>query len=68
MKVGDLVKHKGSLGMGIITGLDPRKFSPDEKESKVYPAPISMASIKWLWDNFTSVEFSDTFEVVSEER
>ena len=57
MKVGDLVKHKGSLGVGIIVGLERPPF--DAQGSYV----------RWFWDGgFVSLELNEILEVLSEER
>ena len=57
MKVGDLVKHKSSLGVGIIVGLERPPF--DAQGSYV----------RWFWDGgFVSLELNEILEVLSEER
>ena len=57
MKVGDLVKHKCSLGMGIILGPE----EPPYEEEGSY--------VQWFWDGgFVSLELNEILEVLSEER
>ena len=57
MKVGDLVKHKSSLGVGIIVGLERPPF--DAQGSYV----------RWFWDGeYVSLELNEMLEVLSEER
>ena len=56
MKKGDLVKHKGSLGMGIVIGFEEH---PYEKQGSY---------VRWLWEDFVSLELNEHLEVLSEER
>ena len=57
MKVGDLVKHKSSLGMGIIVGLERPPF--DAQGSYV----------RWFcFGGYVSLELNEMLEVLSEER
>jgi|7_EtaG_2_1085326.scaffolds.fasta_scaffold06756_7 hypothetical protein len=57
MKVGDLVRHKGSLGMGIILGSE----EPPYEEQGSY--------VRWFWDGgFVSLEFNEMLEALNESR
>jgi hypothetical protein len=57
MERGDLVKHKSSLGMGIVLGPEE---SPYEEEGSY---------VQWFWDGgFVSLEDNRMLEVLSESR
>ena len=57
MKVGDLVKNKSSLGMGIIVGLEE---SPHEEQGSY---------VRWFcFGGYVSLELNEMLEVLSEER
>jgi hypothetical protein len=57
MERGDLVKHKSSLGMGIILGSE----EPPHEEEGSY--------VQWFWDGgFVSLEDNRMLEVLSESR
>ena len=56
MKVGDLVKHHGSQGLGIVLGFEEH---PYEKQGSY---------IRWLWEGHVSLELNEHLEVLSEER
>ena len=56
MKKGDLVKHKSSLGMGIVLGPE----EPPYEEQGSY--------VRWFWDGgFVSLELNENMEVLSGE-
>ena len=57
MERGDLVKHKSSLGMGIVLGPE----EPPYEEEGSY--------VQWFWDGgFVSLEDNRMLEVLSESR
>jgi hypothetical protein len=56
VKVGDLVRHTGSLGMGIVVG-------PEE-----HPYEEEGSYVRWLWEDFVSLEMNSMLEALSEER
>jgi len=56
VKVGDLVRHHGSLGMGIVVGLEKPPF--EEQGSYV----------RWLWEDFVSLELNIMLEALNESR
>ena len=55
MKVGDLVRFKDALGMGIIVG--PEEETPDQG-----------SYVRGLWEGYVSLELNEHLEVLSEER
>ena len=56
MKVGDLVKHTGSLGLGIVVGLEK---PPYEKQGSY---------VRWLWEDFVSLELNGQLEALNDSR
>ena len=56
MRVGDLVRHTGSLGMGIVVG-------PEE-----HPYEKGGSYVRWLWEGFVSLETNSMLEVINESR
>ena len=46
MKVGDLVRFKDALGMGIIVGLEEE-------------APDQGSYVRWLWEGHVSLELNE---------
>jgi hypothetical protein len=56
VRVGDLVRHTGSLGMGIVVG-------PEE-----HPYEEEGSYVRWLWEDFVSLEMNSMLEALSEER
>ena len=62
MKVGDLVRHHGSRGVGIIIGVDPREGNNTIGGSR-------LSRVQWLGDEgYVSLEFDPMLEVLSESR
>ena len=55
VKVGDLVRFKDALGLGIIVG--PEEETPDQG-----------SYVRWLWEGYVSLELNEHLEVLSEER
>ena len=57
MKVGDLVKNKSSLGIGIIVGLERPPFDAHG------------SYVRWFcFGGYVSLELNEMLEVLSEER
>ena len=62
MKKGDLVRHHGSRGVGIIIGVDPREGNNTIGGSR-------LSRVQWLGDEgYVSLEFDPMLEVLSETR
>lgn len=62
MKKGDLVRHHGSRGVGIIIGVDPREGNNTIGGSR-------LSRVQWLGaDEYVSLEFDPMLEVLSESR
>ena len=62
MKVGDLVRHHGSRGVGIIIGVDPREGNNTIGGSR-------LSRVQWLGDEgYVSLEFDPMLEVLNETR
>lgn len=61
MKKGDLVRHHGSRGVGIIIGVDPREGNNTIGGSR-------LSRVQWLGDEgYVSLEFDPMLEVLNEE-
>ena len=62
MKKGDLVRHHGSRGVGIIIGVDPREGNNTIGGSR-------LSRVQWRGaDEYVSLEFDPMLEVLSETR
>ena len=62
MKKGDLVRHHGSRGVGIIIGVDPREGNNTIGGSR-------LSRVQWLGDEgYVSLEFDPMLEVLNETR
>jgi hypothetical protein len=62
VKKGDLVRHHGSRGVGIIIGVDPREGNNTIGGSR-------LSRVQWLGpDEYVSLEFDPMLEVLNETR